>query len=86
MGSLNEFEWLTTSNVTFPWQATEISSEIPQTALRFALLPRYSLGESSTGACRLLRDDIQKYRVMNREKASRKICGSLMLFYSVRNQ
>ena len=35
-------------NVTFLWQATETRYEIPQTALRFALSPRSSLGESST--------------------------------------
>ena len=48
MGSPNEFEWLSAENVTFPRQATKTRYEIPQTALRFALSPRSSLGESST--------------------------------------
>ena len=29
MGYGNEFGWLATVNVTFRWQATEISNEIP---------------------------------------------------------
>ena len=60
MGSRNEFGWLSTENVTSLWQATEISNEIPL-RLRLALLRRYSLHRSSTGACRLLRDDIQRF-------------------------
>ena len=47
MGSPNEFRWLSTENVTFLWQATEISNEIPL-RLRLALLRRYSLHRSST--------------------------------------
>ena len=47
MGSPNEFGWLAITNVTSPWQATEICNEIPQ-RLRLAISPRSSLGEIST--------------------------------------
>ena len=47
MGSPNEFGWLTATNVTPHQQATKISNEIPA-ALRALLLPRFSLGRSST--------------------------------------
>ena len=48
MGSLNEFGWLSTVNVTFSRQATESPNEIPHRPKGLALSPRSSLGESST--------------------------------------
>ena len=47
MGSLDEFGWLATVNVTSRWKATKSRYEIPA-ALRALLSPRFSLGESST--------------------------------------